>query len=88
MASRFVTFLTEDLNLLDSEKDSRFDIIQFLNFTDSCHYCVFICLHVTVFFGIIKQIKHDSEGDSTDYQPFKNNIKLGSTARLIFFSLG
>jgi len=34
-------------------------------------------LHVTVLFGIIKQITHGSEGDGTDYQPLKNNINLG-----------
>jgi len=34
-------------------------------------------LHVTVLFGITKQITHDSGGDGTDYQPLKNNINLG-----------
>ena len=34
-------------------------------------------LHVTVLFGIIKQITHSSEGDGTDDQPLKNNINLG-----------
>jgi len=28
-------------------------------------------LHVTVLFGIIKQIAHGSEGAGTDYQPLK-----------------
>jgi len=34
-------------------------------------------LHVTVVFGIIKQITPGSEGDGTDYQPEENNINRG-----------
>ena len=42
-----------------------------------CYFLLNKYLHVTVLFGIIKQITHGSEGDGTDYQPLKNNINLG-----------
>ena len=42
-----------------------------------CYFLLNKYLHVTVLFGIIKQIAHVSEGDGTDYQPEDNNINRG-----------